>query len=77
MVKFFRFNHEFITNDKVTFFLRKNNSKFFPLPSPSKACALPLDFALERDPKNIFYYQRDVENYSDQVLDFLLLGRDE
>ena len=25
-----------------------------------------------RDPKNIFYYQRDVENCTDQVLDFLL-----
>ena len=23
---------------------------------------------LERDPKNIFYYQRDVESYTDQVL---------
>ena len=24
-----------------------------------------------RGPKNIFYYQRDVENYRDQVLNFL------
>ena len=39
-------------------------SKFFPLPSPSKTCVLPFDFALERDPKNIFYYQHDVENYT-------------
>ena len=46
-------------------------------PSPSKTCVLPFDFALERDPKNIFYYQRDVENYTDQVLDFLLFGRHE
>ena len=30
------------------------------------------DFALVRDPKNIFYYQREVENYTDQVLNFLL-----
>ena len=52
-------------------------SKFFPLPSPSKTCALPIDFALERDPKNIFYYHRDVENYTDQVLNFLLFARHE
>ena len=48
-------------------------SKFLPLPSPSKTCALPFDFALERDPKNVFYYQGDVENYTDQVLNFLYL----
>ena len=39
--------------------------------------ALPFDFALERDPKNIFYYQRDVANYTDQVLGFLLFDRHE
>ena len=38
---------------------------------------LPFDFALGRDPKNIFYYERDVENYMDQVLNFLLLDRHE
>ena len=32
--------------------------------------ALPFNFALASDPKNI-YYQRDVKNYTDQVLDFL------
>ena len=52
-------------------------SKFFPVPSPSKTCALPSDFALKRDPKNIFYYQRDVENYKDQVLNFLLFDKHE
>ena len=31
----------------------------------------------DRDPKNIFYYQRDVENYTDQVLNFLLFERHE
>ena len=55
----------------------KNMSKFFSLPSPSKTCAVPFDFVLERDPKNIFYYQRDVKNYMDQVLDFLLFDRHE
>ena len=30
-----------------------------------------------RDPKNIFYYQRDVANYTDQVLGFLLFDRHE
>ena len=48
-------------------------SKFFPLPSTCKICALPFDFALERDPRNIFYYQHDVENYTDQVLNFCYL----
>ena len=32
---------------------------------------------LEGDPKNIFYYQRDAENYTDQVLNFLLFDRQE
>ena len=37
----------------------------FSLPSPSETCVPPLNFVLERerDPKNIFYYQRDVELY--------------
>ena len=52
-------------------------SKFSPLPLPSKTCALPFDFALEREPKNIFYYQHDIENYMDQVLNFLLFDRHE
>ena len=30
-----------------------------------------------RDPKNIFYHQLDLENYMDQVLDFLLFDRHE
>ena len=58
-------------------FPQQETSRFFPLPSPSKTCALPFDFALETDPKNIFYYQRDVENYTDQVLGFLLFDRHE
>ena len=49
----------------------------FPLPSPSKTYALPFDFALQGDPKNIFYYQRDAENYTDQDLDLLLFDRHE
>ena len=52
-------------------------SRFFPLPSPSKTCVLPFNFVLERDPKNISYFQDDVENYTDQVLDFLLHDRHE
>ena len=48
-------------------------SKCFPLPSPSKTCVLPFNFALDRVPKNIFYYQHDVENYTDQVLNFYYL----
>ena len=30
---------------------------------------------LERDLKNIFYYLRDIENYTDQLLNFLLFDR--
>ena len=51
-------------------------SKFSHFPCQVKR-VLPFDFALERDPKNIFYYQRDVENYMDQVLSFLLFDRHE
>ena len=51
-------------------------SKFSHFPRQVKH-ALPFDFQLERDPKNILYYQRDVENYTDQVLNFLLFDRHE
>ena len=49
-------------------FLSKNISKFFPFSLPSER---------DRDPKNILYYQRNVENLTDQVLDFLLFDKDE
>ena len=65
-----------MNHDTVTFF-QQEHVQIFPLPSPSKTCTLPFDFVLERDPKNIFYYQRDVENYRDQVLNFLLFDRHE
>ena len=58
-------------------FLSKNISKYLPLPSPSKTYALPFDFTLERGPKNIFFYDRHVENYADQFLDFLLFDRNQ
>ena len=32
---------------------------------------------LERDPKNIFYYQHDVEIYTDHILNFLLVNKNE
>ena len=67
---------EFINHYRVTF-SQQEFSKFLPVPSPSKTCALPFNFALERDPKNIFYYQHDVENYMDQVLNILLFDRHE
>ena len=35
------------------------------------------DFVLKRDPKNIFYYQCGVKNYTDHVLNFLLFDRHE
>ena len=58
-------------------FSQQEHLQIFQLSSPSKTCAHPFDFALERDPKNILYYQCDVENYTDQVLNFLLHGRHE
>ena len=36
-----------------------------------------LRFRLGERPGNTFYYQRDIENYTDQVLDFLLFDRHE
>ena len=56
-------------------FSQQEHIQIFPLPSPSKTYALLFDFALERDPKNILYDQRDVENYTDQILIFLLFDR--
>ena len=58
-------------------FVSKNMSKFFLLPPPSKTCALPFDFALERDPKNIFYYQRDLYVIRTRSSIFLSLDRHE
>ena len=54
-------------------FSQQEHVQIFPLPLPSKTCALPFDSTLERDLKNIYYHQRDVENYTDQFLNFLLL----
>ena len=51
-------------------------SKFSHVPRQVKR-VLPFDFALEGDPKNIFYYQHDIENYTNQVLNFLLFDRHE
>ena len=45
-------------------FSQKEHLQIFPT-------SLAFDFALGRDPENIFYCQCDVENYTDQVLDFL------
>ena len=45
---------ELFSQDKVNLFLKKNISKFIPLPSPSGIDALYFDFVLERGMKNIF-----------------------
>ena len=57
-------------------FSQQEHVQIFPLHSPSKTCALPFNFALHRDPKIIFYYQCDVENYRDQVLNFFCYSID-
>ena len=59
---------EFSNQDKVTFFLARISPNFSSLPLPNETCVLPFNLMLERDPKNIFYYQLDIENYMDQVL---------
>ena len=51
-------------------FSQQEHVQIFSLPPPSKTCALPFDFALGRDPKNIFYYLRDAGNSADQILNF-------
>ena len=56
---------------------QQKHFQIFPLTSPNKTCALPFNFLFKRDPKNIFYYQHDIENYMDQVLTFLLFHRHE
>ena len=58
-------------------FSQQEHLQIFPTSLPSKTCLLPFDVALERDPKNIFYYQHDLGNYMDHVLNFLLLDRNE
>ena len=44
-----------VNHDKVTFFSARTSPNFSHFPRQLKR-ALPFDFALERDPKNIFYY---------------------
>ena len=56
-------------------FSQQEHVQTFPLLSPSNTYALPFDFALERDLKNISYYQRDIENYMDQVLNFFVIQK--
>ena len=63
---------KFTNHDDVTFFLARTTPSFSHFPRQVEIGALPFDFMLEIDPKNIFYYQCDVENYEDQDLDFLL-----
>ena len=62
---------------RLTLFCQQEHVQFLPLLSPNKTCALPFNFPLERDLKNIFYYQHGVENYTDQVLNFSLFDRHE
>ena len=71
--KFFRIKHILVHLSRQSCrFLGKN---IFSFASPSKTSALPFDFTLERDPKNIFYYHWGVENYTDLVIDFLFFDK--
>ena len=69
MAKFFRFDHIWINHYKVTFFSARTCPNFH-------MCASLRFRVRERDSENI-YDQRDVENYTDQVLNFLLFDRHE
>ena len=64
---------EFINYDKQWsyLFLSQSISKFFPFPLPSTTSALHFNFALERDPKNIFYYQHDVIQTKSSIFYYL------
>ena len=63
---------EFINHDKVTFLSARTSPNSHHFPHQVKR-VLPLDFALEREPKNIFHYQCDIENCIDQVLKYYLM----
>ena len=65
---------EFINYDKLPF-PQQDHLDIFPFPRQVKHVRFPLDLALERDLKNVFHSQRDVEYYTDQVLNFLLFDR--
>ena len=53
------------------FFSARTSPNFSHFPRQVKR-VIPFNFALERDLKYIFYCQRDVDNFTDQVLNFLL-----
>ena len=73
MVKCFRFDHIWIHQSWQSYlFLSKTISKFFSLPSPRKSCALPFDFALESDPKNIFCYQYEIGQTRSSIFYYLI-----
>ena len=61
---------EFINHEKVIFFSARTYPNFSHFPSHFPLLALRFDLALERDPRYIFYCQHEVDNYSDQVLNF-------
>ena len=68
---FFRFDQFWIYNFRKNYlFLSKDVSK-------SEVCVLSFHSMLDWDPKNIFNYQHDVQNYRDQVLDFTLFDKHE
>ena len=67
---------EFTNQDKVSFFSTRTSPNFSHFPFKLKRGFL-FYFALERNPKNIFYYKYDLENYTDPVLGFLLFDKHE
>ena len=74
MAKFFSLTiYEFINHYKVTFLSARICPNFPTSLAKHNMCASLWFRVRERDPKNIFYYHRDVENYTDQVLIFFCL----
>ena len=56
-------------------FSQQEHLQIFPTSLAMLIMCASLRFCVRERPKNIFCYQRDVKNYTDQVLDFLLFVR--
>ena len=57
-------------------FSQQEHLQSFPTSLAKRSTCASIRFRV-RDPKNIFYYQRDVQNYTDQILDFSLFDKHE
>ena len=78
MVKFFKFDYISIhISRQSSLFSLEEHLQINPTSLAKWNPTSLVNFVLERDQKNIFYYQCNVENYTNQVLDFLLFDKHE